>query len=188
MKALCIIGSPREQGCTAHVVEAIAQGMIDTGIEVKTTFLSNKNIGYCQGCMSCHKTRRCVKRDDVDVIMSNIMESDIILVASPSYWGDITGQLKVFIDRNTPYGNTCDGGTIIPSGKVGIAVAVRAGQRQIENQHIIDTINHYYSHLEIEPIASFSIESIMNRDDFVGRDDELKKAYNMGRSIKRLID
>jgi len=187
MKALCIVGSPRENGCTAHVVESIAQGMIDTGIEVKKYFLGNMNISYCQGCMSCHKTRKCMQNDDVDLIMSDLMKSDIILVASPSYWGDITGQLKVFIDRNTPYCNTCDGGTNIPKGKVGIAVAVRAGQRQIENQHILDTINHYYSHLEIKPIENFTMESIMNTEDFIGREEELKKAYLIGSKIKYSI-
>ncbi len=184
MKALCIVGSPRENGCTAHVVKSIAQGMIDTGIEVKTYFLGNMKISYCQGCMSCHKTRKCTQDDDVDLIMNDLMESDIILIASPSYWGDITGQLKVFIDRSTPYGNTCDGGTSIPCGKVGIAVAVRAGQREIENQHIVDTINHYYSHLEIKPIESFTIQSIMDVEDFAGREEEMKRAYLIGSGIR----
>jgi len=188
MKALCIVGSPREHGSTAHVVQSIVRGMIDSGIEVKIHILGNMNISYCQGCMTCHKTRECIQRDDVDLIMSDLLESDIVLVASPSYWGDITGQLKVFFDRNTPYGNTCEGGTTIPGGKVGIAVAVRAGQRQGENQHIIDTINHYYSHLDITPVENFTIEGIMNIDDLVGREDKLQEAYLIGSRIKSSIE
>lgn len=180
MKAICIIGSPREKGCTSLIVNAITKGMIDTGVDVKSYYLGNLNIRYCLGCMTCHKTRQCVLEDDVDLIMKDLMESDIVLVASPSYWGDITGQLKVFIDRNTPYGNTCEGGTLIPHGKIGVAVAVRAGQRQSENQHIIDTINHYYSHLEIAPVESFTIEEIMELEDFIGKEDRLEEAYILG--------
>lgn len=183
MKALCIIGSPRHLGCTTGIVDAIVKGMEDSGIDVKKHHLNDLDIKYCQGCMTCHKTRMCIQEDDVAWIMSDLIDSDIVLVASPSYWGDITGQLKVFIDRNTPYGNTCEGGTLVPPGKVGVAVAIRAGQRKEENQHIVDTINHYFSHLEIRPIQNITIEGVMNREDLQGRDDKLKEAYLLGLEI-----
>lgn len=74
-----------------------------------------------------------------------------VIIASPSYWGDVPGQLKVFFDRCTPLCNTGEGGTSVPKGKVGISIAVRAGTRQEENMHLIDS-EHYFGHLEVKPI------------------------------------
>ncbi len=187
MKALCIVGSPKKNGCTAHIVDSIASGMKDNGIEVKTYILGEMNINYCRGCLTCNKTRKCIQQDDMDLIITDLIDSDIILVASPSYWGDVTGQLKVFFDRSNPYCNMGEGGTSIPAGKVGIAVAVRAGQRQSENQHLIDTINHYYNHLQIKPIESYTVEGIMYKEDFSGREELIEEAYNLGSRIKSLI-
>lgn len=105
-RALCIIGSPRENGCTSFIVQKVAQGMIDSGIDVKSYVLGVMDIKYCKGCKACYKSRKCVQRDDMDLIIKDLFESDIILVASPSYWGDISGQLKVFFDRCTPLYNS----------------------------------------------------------------------------------
>lgn len=183
MKALCIIGSPRENGCTAFITKNIAQGMIDTGIEVKSYVLGTQNIKYCKGCKTCYKTRKCIQRDDMDQIIKDIFEADIVLIASPSYWGDVSGQLKVFFDRCTPLCNTGEGGTSVPKGKVGISVAIRAGQRQEENLHLINCIEHYFGHLEIKPIERYMIERIDDVSDFENRNEEVEKAYLCGRSI-----
>lgn len=166
MKAVCIVGSPRESGNTAFIVEQIASGMRDGGAEVTRHLLGNLTIGYCRGCRACEESGRCVQRDDMDRVIADLLDADVVLIASPSYWGDVTGQLKVFIDRCLPLCNARIGTTPVPAGKVGIAVAIRAGTRQAENQHIIDTIEHYFGHLGIEPIARFTVEQIDLLSDF----------------------
>ncbi len=96
MKAVCIIGSPNEYGNTAFVVDQIIDGMIETDIKVERLALGKMEINYCQGCKICDTTRRCVQRDDMDALIKTIEDADILLVASPSYWGNVSGQLKVF--------------------------------------------------------------------------------------------
>jgi multimeric flavodoxin WrbA len=188
MKALCIIGSPRENGCTSFITGKVAQGMIDSGIEVKSYVLGSLDIMYCKGCKTCYKTRKCIQRDDVDQIINDLFESDIILVAAPSYWGDVPGQLKVFFDRCTPICNTGEGGTSVPKGKIGISVAVRAGHRQEENMHLINCIEHYFGHLEIKPVERYTVERINDVSDFENRKEELEKAYLVGRNILKKYD
>ncbi|MBF4692154.1 flavodoxin family protein [Fusibacter ferrireducens] len=185
MKALCIIGSPRKKGCTEKIVSAMAKGMSEKGIETKIIFISDLNIKYCIGCMKCLSTQRCVLSDDVGGLMNELMDSDIILVASPSYWGDITGQLKVFIDRNTPYGKSCDNGSCVPPNKVGIAVALRAGESKDENQHILGTLNNYYRHLNIRPIDSYTVEGVTEREDL--KEEHIQAAYELGLRVPLLI-
>jgi multimeric flavodoxin WrbA len=56
-----------------------------------------------RGCVACRefKTRsnKCVLRDDLTETLSDIAESDIVVIASPVFYGDVSGQLKCFIDR-----------------------------------------------------------------------------------------
>jgi multimeric flavodoxin WrbA len=183
MKALCIIGSPKENGNTAFIVDKIIEGMNINEIQSKKYVLGEMNIGYCKGCECCSKTRECIQRDDMDLIFKDLFEADIILVASPSYWGDITGQLKVFIDRCLPLCNASTGETPVPTGKIGISVAIRAGQRKEENQHIIETIEHFFGHLEITPVKRFSIEGIDKAEDFESKLANVEEAFCLGKDI-----
>lgn len=187
MKAFCIIGSPRNNGTTACVVDKIIEGMEQNEIDVEKTVLGQMDIHYCTGCKSCYTSKTCKQHDDMDVIIKRLFEADIILIASPSYWGDVTGQLKVFFDRSTPL---CDanGGTLVPKGKVGISVAVRTGQRVEENLHIIHTIEHYFCHLGIKPIKSFTVEGVPYKENFEFRQDKVEEAYTIGTDILNYLE
>lgn len=180
MKTCCIIGSPREKGNTAFIVDQVVTGMTEKGIDVKRYGLGALNINYCRGCHSCKETRRCVQRDDMDLVIQDLFEADIVLVASPSYWGDVTGQLKVFIDRCTPLCNAKTGETSVPPGKVGVAVAIRAGQSVSENQHIIDTIEHFFGHLGIALVETYTLEGVDQPADLEGKDAKIHEAYELG--------
>lgn len=184
MKALCIIGSPKTNGSTARLVDRVIEGMESLKIKVSRYFLDEMNINYCKGCEKCEVDRKCVQSDDMNLLIDEIYESDIVLLASPSYWGDVTGQMKTFIDRSLPVCNAKTGKTPVPAGKVGVAVAVRAGNSREENQHIVDTFNHYFGHLEIQPIAVLTAEDIRSITDIENDQTKLEEAYNLGRKLK----
>ena len=184
MKALCIIGSPKTNGSTARLVDRMIEGMKSQHIEVSRYFLDQMNINYCKGYEKYEVNRKCVQMDDMNLLIDEIYGSDIILLASPSYWGDVTGQMKTFIDRSLPVCNAKTGKTPVPKGKVGVAVAVRAGISREENQHIVDTLNHYFGHLEIQPIAMFTAEGIRSITDIENDQTKLEEAFNLGRRLK----
>lgn len=184
MKAIGIIGSPRNDGSTAVIVDKIIDGMNANGIESIKYCLGDMDINYCLGCKCCDEHGECIQvDDDMSILMDGIISSDIVIIASPSYWGDVTGQLKVFFDRSTPYCNMSDNGTQIPSGKKGIAVSIRAGRTIGENLHIIESIEHYFGHLGIETVGRFMAEGIDKKDDLLGKPELLEKAYELGLSI-----
>ncbi len=183
MKALCIIGSPRKNGTTATVVSRMIEGLVEKGVDVKRYGLGALDINYCKGCHVCEETGRCVQRDDMDLVLQDLFAADVVLVASPSYWGDVTGQLKVFIDRCTPLCNAKTGETAVPPGKIGVAVAVRAGSGVTENQHIVDTIAHFFGHLGIELVESYTLEGVEHPVDLEGRADEMRELYELGSNI-----
>ena len=185
MKAICIIGSPRPNGSSAFITDKIIKGMKQSNIEVNRYCLGEMKISFCLGCKNCHKTGRCVQSDDMDIIMEELIASDIVVIASPSYWGDVTGQLKVFFDRSTPYSETNpnDNKVKIPEGKKGIAVAIRAGHSERENIHIIESIEHYFGHLGIKPAGSLSVTGVDTISDLHNKECEINIAYELGKSI-----
>ena len=185
MKAVCIIGSPNRKGSTAFLVNKIAEGMQAAGVETQIYYLGDMKIGYCQGCRKCEMTQTCFQRDDMDTLTEEIFASDIILLASPSYWGDVTGQMKVFIDRCTPLSNAKTGKTPVPPGKRGIGVAIRAGKSQAENQHLLATMEHYFGHLGIQMTASLTAEQIESLANMLSKADKHEEAHCLGKRLAK---
>lgn len=58
----------------------------------------------CQACMTCKtKLDRCVLKDDLTEVLDAIREADILVLATPTYFADVSSQLKSFIDRTYSY-------------------------------------------------------------------------------------
>ncbi len=157
-----------------------------SGISVERYVLGELHINYCRGCRTCETERACVQRDDMDHLLRGILAADIVLLASPSYWGDVTGQMKVFIDRSLPLCNAKASETPVPPHKIGVAVAVRAGRSLAENQHIVDTFAHYFGHLGIRMVASLTTEGVNTPEDMQRQQAKLEEAYQLGWSLSRL--
>ena len=183
MRALCISASPRENGNTSRILNEIARGLKDNGYGVKHLILADLDIRYCHGDKSCFKSGACVHHDDVPQVVGEMFDSQLVIIASPSYWGDVTAQMKTFIDRCTPY---CDGS---PARKIsakdtkGIAVAIRAGRNRKENENIVNTIGHFLGHLDIPLISSFTATGIDTKEDLDKRPEILLEAYEFGKNI-----
>lgn len=184
MKALCILGSPHAHGSTARLVDDITAGLRAGGVESTTVrVLGDLNIKYCLGCKKCEGSGRCCQRDDMDLLIDELFAADILLLASPSYWGDVTGQMKVFFDRSTPLCNAKTGQTAVPPGKIGIGVAVRAGQSKPENEHLIAVFTHYLGHLGIPLAGRLTVEGVDCPADLERVPGIHERAFRLGQEI-----
>lgn len=104
MKIVCLLGSPRVKGNSSTIAKHFCSTAENRGAEVKTFALNELKYRGCQGCMKCKtKADRCVLKDDLAEVLDAIREADILLMASPVYYGDISSQLKAFIDRTFSY-------------------------------------------------------------------------------------
>lgn len=156
MQALIINCSPVKTGATALIVSVIS-ACLKQKYETRAICIADYAFQFCRGCRSCHSTAQCVQHDDVDKIMAEMDDSDIIVAVSPSYWADVPGQFKAFIDRCTPWCNTHEPHASLRPGKRGYAVALRTGPSMRECERIIQTIQHFFGHLEIETCASLGL-------------------------------
>ena len=100
-KILILNGSSRRNGYTSALVDAFAEGARSNGNEVKEHFIHGMKVNYCLGCDMCMKTQKgCVqKTDDMNIIYEDMTWADVIVFASPEYWGTFTAELKTVVDR-----------------------------------------------------------------------------------------
>ncbi len=171
-KALIINCSPVRTGATAEIVR-IAAAQLTARYNVKTVCIDDYDIAYCKGCRSCHTTAECILHDGADMLMAEFEAADVIVSVSPSYWADVPGQFKAFIDRCTPWSNTHEPHKALSGGKRGWAVVLRTGPGMKECERIIQTLEHFYGHLEIGRCGSQGLCSVACREDAEARKEEI---------------
>ena len=177
MKILIVNCSPVRNGATAEIAN-IVKNNVNAGNEVRSICIDDYEIALCKGCRSCHNTAQCFQKDDVIKIMEQYEWADKIVSVSPSYWADIPGQFKVFIDRCTPWCNTHEPHAKLSSGKKGYTIALRTGPSMPECARIISSIEHFYGHLEIESCSKLGLCSVEYKEDVAARIDEIKAFCN----------
>jgi multimeric flavodoxin WrbA len=141
MKAIAINGSPRKGGNTENLLRQALAPLAEAGWETEFIQLGGKPIRGCQACYSCFakKNSRCSQKDDFfDGCMAKMVEADAILLGSPTYFTDVSAEMKALIDRAGLVA-VANGGLF--RGKIGAAVvAVRRGGAT----HAFDTMNHLF--------------------------------------------
>lgn len=109
MKITAINGSPKgRDGNTNVMVSAFLKGAEEAGAETVNIFLSEKEIKHCRGCFSCWLLTpgHCVIRDDdMAQVLSRGEGADILVLATPLKYGNISSMLKVFIERLLVFAN-----------------------------------------------------------------------------------
>lgn len=100
MKVVGFVGSPRKKGNTTTIVNEVLRGAQEAGAETKVFNLNQLNIRGCQGCYKCQTPEgKCVQTDDMAALYDEIYSADAVVVGTPVYMFQITGQTKIFIDR-----------------------------------------------------------------------------------------
>ena len=172
MKGLVINCSPVKNGATAEIVRIVSEQLAER-MTVKSICIDDYQFRFCKGCRSCHQSAKCILNDDIPVILKAFDEADRIVCVSPSYWADVPGQFKAFIDRCTPWCNTHDPHAVLASGKRGYTIALRTGPGMKECERIIQSVEHFYGHLEIAPSGHLGLCSVENRGDVSARIREI---------------
>lgn len=133
MKITAFISSSGHNGNTATAAGELLRGAAEAGADTDICYLLDYQIKPCRGCRVCETTNACVIRDDdVAKIHEKILASDAYIIGTPTYYGDITGQYKQFVDRCYPFVDIkkdpltkkMSFGSVIPVRKPGIMINV----------------------------------------------------------------
>ena len=99
-KVVILNASPRKNGNISQMLNIIGDALFENGTEVTIIDVCKLEFRPCIGCMKCRSTHDCVMpEDDAKRILRLVQESDGLVVGSPCYWGNMTGQLKMLFDR-----------------------------------------------------------------------------------------
>jgi multimeric flavodoxin WrbA len=106
MKTVILFGSPRKNGNTIQLTRTLTETLKKNGHSVRILHLNDLNIKPCQGCYTCLKNGVCKINDDMKDICKHILESDVIVYATPVYWFGPSAQLKLVMDRSIAFMDT----------------------------------------------------------------------------------
>jgi len=146
MKVVGINGSPHKNGNTALLVQAVFGELEKKGIETEIVNIALKPVRGCAGCMKCYKNqnRRCAFDDDViNEAIRKMAEADGFILGSPTYFTDVTAEMKALLDRAGMV-SLANGG-IFKYKAGGCVVAVRRGGAI----HAFDTMNHFLHYMQM---------------------------------------
>ena len=141
MKVIAINGSPQRNGNTRLLLESVLEPLAQAGWKTEIAQIGGKNIPGCRACRNCWKNqdRRCsFGKDEFNGVLEKMLDADAIVLGSPTYFSDVSAEMKALIDRAgfVSLANDC-----ALAGKIGAAVvAVRRGGAT----HAFDTMNHLF--------------------------------------------
>lgn len=100
MKIVIVNGSSRKNGATALILNEMYQQLKKyTDVDVQIFHVADLELKYCIGCCSCYKTGKCIFNDDIEKLSLSIESADGVILGSPTYASNVSGQMKVIIDR-----------------------------------------------------------------------------------------
>lgn len=101
-KVLIICTSPRKGGNSQRLADEFECGAIMAGHQVEKVNFYDLKLNFCQGCMSCKRTGRCLLEDDGNMLIQKMKESEVIVFTTPVYFYEMCAQLKTVLDRTHP--------------------------------------------------------------------------------------
>jgi len=142
MKVVAINGSPHEEGNTFHLLEVVCIELNEAGIDTEIVQVGGRRLSGCIACGKCFelKNHRCIiQGDPVNECIEKMLNADGILLGSPTYFADLTPDLKALIDRA---GMVAKANNDMFRRKPGAGVVAvrRAGA-----VHTLDSINHFFT-------------------------------------------
>ncbi len=174
-------GSPRKRGNTSALVKAFTEGAESAGNKVTEFFLDRMNIAGCKGCFGGNNTKECpcVQKDDMAQIYPVLKESDVVIMATPLYYWNMSGQLRTAIDRLFAL-EEGDENLLRGNGRSS-ALLMSAEGNGFDD--VVLYYDHLMEHLKWENLGHVLAGGNMSIGDIEGK-SEIQEAYNLGKSIK----
>ncbi len=101
-KVFIVSSTPRKNGNSDILADEFARGARDAGHTVTKVNIRDLSLKFCIGCMSCHRSGKCVLNDEMNGLYEKVRSADTLVFATPVYYYAVCVQLKTFLDRLNP--------------------------------------------------------------------------------------
>lgn len=185
IKILGVNASPRIGGNTDIIIDNVLMTAADNGAAVDKIILNNLQMKSCQACGEPDKNGRCIFQDDMNIVYQKFKEADAVIFASPIFFGSVSGQAKIMIDRfqcawRAKYILKKDA---FSEKKTGAFIAAAASNRQDFFENAKSIVKNLFAVLNIEYKRELFFHSLDEKGAALKRQDLLKKAYELGRDM-----
>lgn len=103
MRIVAINGSPRKSWNTAQMLQQALKGAESVGAETEIINLYDLEFRGCISCFGCKRKNavpcKCHMKDDLTPVLEKVHSADALLLGSPIYFGDVTGEMRCFLER-----------------------------------------------------------------------------------------
>ena len=186
MKVIAFNGSARKDGNTATMISTVQEELEREGISTEMVQFAGQDLRGCRACYRCakNKDRRCsVDGDIVNRCIEQMIEADGIILASPTYFADVTSEMKALMDRT---GMVARVNGDLFRRKVGAAISVARRGGAI---HTFDSLNHFFLISQmIVPGSSYWNLGIGRERGEVEKDEEgLSTMRTLGQNMAWLL-
>jgi multimeric flavodoxin WrbA len=187
MKVIAFNGSPHKKGNTYDCLKIVCDELEKEGIETEIVHLAPLKLQTCLACRKCSEVqdRKChgLKDDGLNDILPKLIAADGVLLGSPTWFANVSGHVKNFIDRT---GLVTRANGMLLHRKVGAAVVAvrRAGALPV-----VDAINHYF-HINgaVVPGSSYWNLAIGREPGEAVKDEEGVQTFvNLGQNMAWLL-
>lgn len=186
LRVLGIAASPRRNGNSEILLDKVLAGASSKGAKVEKVILNELSIRPCQGCGRCRKAGVCYIKDDMRSMYKSLQDMDAIVVASPVYFGSITAQMKILIDR-------CQSLWIKnflskdkrqkPLYKKGIFISVSGHKNPRFFRNSREIIKIFFAVLGVKLFKELYLPALEHKGEVLKRRAALERAYRYGKSL-----
>lgn len=186
-KVVAFCGSARKQGNTRLLLETVLEPLRGAGADTELVELAGSDLKGCRACFVCMKKKdgSCAVKDDmVNECVAKMANADAILLGSPTYFADVSSEMKALIDRCGMVGRANND---LYKRKLGAAVVAvrRAGAI-----HAFDTINHFFliSQMIVVGSSYWNIGIGREKGEVAGDEEGMKTMRQLGQNMAWLLD
>jgi multimeric flavodoxin WrbA len=182
---LGINGSPRIGGNTDILLDKILDGAASRNARVEKVILNTLKFSPCQECEDIRDDGTCKLEDSFKPLYKKIEDADVIILASPIFFGSLTSQTKMMIDRfqcawRAKYILKKDA---FPRKKKGVFVSVEASERRIFFDNAKSIVRNFFAVINAKYTAEFFCPGIDEKGAVLKYPDILKNAFELGRRL-----
>jgi multimeric flavodoxin WrbA len=187
MKVVAFNGSPRTNGNTAQSIQIVLDELQKEGIETEFVQLGGRKVFGCLACEQCWENRdnRCARQDDeMNLFIQKMREADGIIIGSPTYFSNVSTEVKALIDRCGFVAKANDGAML--RGKVGAAVV---SVRRAGSNFTYAAINFFFGIAEmIIPGSSYWNMTLSLEPGDIQKDEEgIQTFQTLGKNMAKLL-
>lgn len=186
MKVVAFNGSPRKKGNTYCAIQIVFEELQKEGIKTQLIQLGGSEIKACRACFKCYekKNRMCVQKDPFNLFMEAMTEADGIIIGSPTYFSNVSTEVKALIDRA---GLVAIANDHLLRRKVGAAVVAvrRAGAT-----HVYSSINYFFgiNHMIIPGSSYWNLGVGLEPGDLLKDKEGVGTFRDLGQNMAWLLE